>query len=68
MQLILFTEILNQLQNWIMREVVLLCDGNLRLLCSLPLDLVGCMQLSLMLSRSNTMKTYGHKNHIRIKI
>ena len=68
MQLILLSEILNQLQNWIMREVVLLCDGNLILLCSLPLDLVRCMQLSLMLSRSNTMKTNGHKNHIRIEI
>ena len=42
--------------------------GNLRLLCSHVLDLIGCMHLSLGLSRSNATKNNGLKNHYKINI
>ena len=42
--------------------------GNPRLLCSHVLDLIGCMHLSLGLSRSNATKNNGFKNHYKINI
>ena len=42
--------------------------GNPRLLCSHVLDLIGCMHLSLGLSRSNATKNNGLKNHYKINI
>ena len=42
--------------------------GNLRLLYCHALDLIRCIHLSLGISKSIATKTYGYKNHIRIKI
>ena len=42
--------------------------GSLGLLYSHALDLVGCMQTISCFSKSISTKTYGYKNHIRIKI
>ena len=41
---------------------------NPRLLHFNALDLIGCMHLSLGLSRSNVVETNSSKNHYRIKI
>ena len=42
--------------------------GNLGLHHSYALDLIGCMHLSLKLSKSNAVKNNGFKNHYKIKI
>ena len=42
--------------------------GNPGLLCSHALDLIGCMNTSLGLSRSNIVEDNGFKNHYKIKI